>query len=57
VGDIEVTYAVFDVSTDSDLRLVVYTTVAGSPSEDALKLLASWTATEAQAEEGLSTRQ
>jgi transcriptional regulator with XRE-family HTH domain len=48
VGDIELTYEVFDVSTDSDLRLIVYTTQAGSTSEDALKLLASWTATEVQ---------
>ncbi len=56
VGDIEVTYEVFDVSTDSDLRLVVYTTLAGSRSEDALKLLASWAATEAQTGEDVSAR-
>ena len=56
VGDIELTYEVFDVSTDSDLRLIVYTTQPGSTSEDALKLLASWTATEAQMGEDLSTR-
>ena len=56
VGDIELTYEVFDVSTDSDLRLIVYTTQAGSTSEDALKLLASWTATQAQTGEDLFTR-
>jgi transcriptional regulator with XRE-family HTH domain len=56
VGDIELTYEVFDVSTDGDLRLVVYTAQPGSTSEDALKLLASWTATEAQKGEDLSTR-
>jgi transcriptional regulator with XRE-family HTH domain len=56
VGDIELTYEVFDVSTDRDLRLVVYTTQPGSTSEDALKLLASWTATPAQIGEDLSTR-
>jgi transcriptional regulator with XRE-family HTH domain len=50
VGDVELTYEVFDVSSESDLRLVVYTTQAGSMSEDALKLLASWTVTEALAE-------
>ena len=56
VGDIELTYEVFDVSTDNDLRLIVYTTQPGSVSEDALKLLASWTATQAQTGEDLSTR-
>ena len=56
VGDIELTYEVFDVSTESDLRLVVYTTEVGSPSEDALKLLASWTATDAQSGGALSPR-
>ena len=35
VGDIELTYEVFDVSTDNDLRLIVYTTQPGSTSEDA----------------------
>jgi len=56
VGDIELTYEVFDVSTDSDLRLVVCTTQADSTSEDALKLLASWTATKALTGGDLSTR-
>jgi hypothetical protein len=53
VGDIELTYEVFEVSTESDLRLVVYTTQPDSVSEDALKLLASWTATETQTGENL----
>ena len=56
VGDIELTYEVFDVSTDNDLRLIVYTTQPGSTSEDALKVLASWAATQAQIGEDLSTR-
>jgi transcriptional regulator with XRE-family HTH domain len=56
VGDIELTYEVFDVSTDKDLRLIVYTTQTGSTSEDALKVLASWAATQAQIGEDLSTR-
>ena len=55
VGDIELTYEVFDVSTDEDLRLIVYTTQTGSTSEDALKVLASWAATEAQVGEDSST--
>jgi hypothetical protein len=56
VGDIELTYEVFDVSTDSDLRLIVYTTQPGSTSEDALKLLSSWTATQEHIGDDLSTR-
>ena len=56
VGDIELTYEVFDVSTDRDLRLIVYTTQPGSTSEDALRLLASWTTTPARIGEDLSTR-
>lgn len=56
VGDIELTYEVFDVSTDKDLRLIVYTTQTGSTSEDALKVLASWDATQAHVSEHLSTR-
>ena len=56
VGDIELTYEVFDVSTDEDLRLIVYTTQTGSTSEDALKVLASWAATQTQIAEHSSTR-
>ena len=56
VGDIELNYEVFDVSTDNDLRLVVYTTQPGSTSEDAVKLLGSWSASQAQTSEDLSTR-
>src|SRR5580704_9478622 len=56
VGDIELAYEVFDVSADSDLRLIVYTTQTGSTSDDALKLLASWSATQAQTGKDVSTR-
>jgi transcriptional regulator with XRE-family HTH domain len=56
VGDIELIYEVFDVSTDNGLRLIVYTTQPGSTSEDALRLLASWAATQTPIGEDLSTR-
>ena len=47
VGDIELTYEVFDVSTDNDLRLIVYTTQPGSRrARTRCKLLASWIATQ-----------
>jgi hypothetical protein len=55
VGDIALTYEVFDVSTDKDLRLIVYTTQPGSTNEDALKVLASWAASETQISEDSST--
>jgi hypothetical protein len=56
VGDIELTYEVFDVSTDRDLRLIVDTAQVGSMSEDALRLLATWTATQAQIGVDMFTR-
>ena len=57
VGDIDLTYEVFDVSAENGLRLIVYTTQPGSTSEDALKLLASWAATHDDVGQGPSVRQ
>jgi len=45
VGIIEVAYNTMDLPTQPGLVLTFYTAQAGSPSEDALKLLASWAAT------------
>jgi transcriptional regulator with XRE-family HTH domain len=47
VGTIDLTYHTLDLPTEDHrgLRLTVYTAQPGSPSEDALKLLASWAAT------------
>ena len=56
VGDIELIYEVFGVPSDNDMRLIVYTTQPGSTDEDALRLLASWTATQTHIGEKLSTR-
>jgi transcriptional regulator with XRE-family HTH domain len=47
VGGIEVAYDSLDLPSDPGLVLVVYTAEPSSPSEDALRLLASWAATEA----------
>jgi transcriptional regulator with XRE-family HTH domain len=46
VGTLELGYCTLDLPTEdrSDLRLTIYTAAPGSPSEDALKLLASWAA-------------
>jgi transcriptional regulator with XRE-family HTH domain len=47
VGALELTYHTLDLPTEDHrgLRLTIYTAEPGSPSEDALKLLASWAAT------------
>jgi transcriptional regulator with XRE-family HTH domain len=51
VGTLDLVYHTLDLPTDaqSDLRLTVYTAEPGTPSEDGLKLLASWAATTADA--------
>jgi MmyB-like transcription regulator ligand binding domain/Helix-turn-helix domain len=51
VGTVDLHYRTLDLPTEdrSDLRLTIYTAEPGSPSEDALKLLASWAATATQA--------
>jgi transcriptional regulator with XRE-family HTH domain len=49
VGDIELVYEAFDLPADPGLSLSTYTAVPGTPSEDALKMLASWAATTADA--------
>jgi hypothetical protein len=54
VGDIELTFEA--IAADRGLTLFVCTAQAGSSSEDALKLLASWSAVEAHIGEDASTR-
>jgi transcriptional regulator with XRE-family HTH domain len=45
VGDLEFGYESFDLSTDPGLVMLVYTVEPGSPTAEAMGLLASWTAT------------
>jgi transcriptional regulator with XRE-family HTH domain len=45
VGDLRLTYEMLDLSADSGLVIVTYTTEPGSKSAEALDLLGSWTAT------------
>jgi transcriptional regulator with XRE-family HTH domain len=49
VGGLDLAYNTLDLPTgdSSDLRLTIYSAEPGTPSEDALKLLASWAATRA----------
>ncbi len=44
VGTVEVSFEAMDLPADPGLTITAYTAEPGSPSEDALKLLASWAA-------------
>ena len=46
VGDLHLTFEAMDLPADPGLSLIVYSAEASSGSDDALKLLASWTADE-----------
>jgi transcriptional regulator with XRE-family HTH domain len=45
VGDLTLTYEALDLAADEGLRISAYTAEPGTPSDDALKMLASWAAT------------
>jgi transcriptional regulator with XRE-family HTH domain len=51
VGDLDLPFESFPLTADPDHSLVTYTAEPGSPSQDALNLLASWAATPNQAEQ------
>ena len=50
VGDLTLTYEVMELTADTGLTLNAYSAEPGSPSQDALNLLATWAATLDQAE-------
>jgi transcriptional regulator with XRE-family HTH domain len=52
VGDLTLTYEALDLAADSGLRISAYSAEPGTPSDDALRLLASWAATPAEAGPG-----
>lgn len=52
VGDLQMTYQELDLFAEHGLSMLVYTPQPGTGTEDALRLLASWTAPEAPAAEG-----
>ena len=49
VGDLTLTFEALYLAADTGLRISAYTAEPGTPSDDALKLLASWAATLDQA--------
>ncbi|WP_024368172.1 helix-turn-helix transcriptional regulator, partial [Arthrobacter sp. TB 26] len=54
VGDLHLMYEALDLSADAGLSLLVYTAEPGSTTEDALRLLASWAATQGATQEPLA---
>jgi MmyB-like transcription regulator ligand binding domain len=50
VGDLSLTFEMLELRADPGLTILTYTAEPGSKSEEALNLLASWTATLEQAE-------
>ncbi|MBT2248049.1 helix-turn-helix domain-containing protein [Arthrobacter sp. BHU FT2] len=46
VGDLDLTYEALELPAEPGLRINVYTAEPSTPSEDALKVLASWAATQ-----------
>lgn len=46
VGDLDLSFEAMEFPSDPGLTLLVYTATAGTPTADALKLLASWSATQ-----------
>jgi transcriptional regulator with XRE-family HTH domain len=49
VGDLTLGFEAFDLPADAGQRMLVYTAEPGSPSHDAMQLLASWATTPAAA--------
>lgn len=45
VGDLDLDYLAMDLAEQDDLRLMVYTAAAGTPSADGLRMLTAWAAT------------
>ena len=52
VGDLTLTFEALDLAADDGLRISVYSAEPGTPSDDAIKLLATWAATLDQADQG-----
>ncbi|MBT2555969.1 helix-turn-helix transcriptional regulator [Arthrobacter sp. ISL-5] len=48
VGDLTLTYEGLELTTEADLSFLIYTAEPGSPSEERLRLLASWAASHEQ---------
>ncbi|CAM3333176.1 helix-turn-helix transcriptional regulator [Occultella aeris] len=52
VGDLDLSFEALDVSNERGLQLIAFSAEPGSPTSDALRLLASWTVADAPSPEG-----
>jgi MmyB-like transcription regulator ligand binding domain len=50
VGDLHLTFDAFEMPAEQGLTMSVYRAEPGSATDDALRLLASWSATDQQTE-------
>ena len=57
VGDLDLQFEAMDLSSERGLQLIAYSAPSGSPTADALKLLASWTAPDAEAQANATERE
>ncbi|MFZ4893336.1 helix-turn-helix transcriptional regulator [Plantibacter sp. Mn2098] len=55
VGDVEFGFESFEITSDPELLLLVYTVEPASPTEQAMQLLANWTAPSAASHQSLRT--
>jgi hypothetical protein len=53
VGDLDLSYETMEPQADAGLNLTIYTADPGSASQDALNILASWTATPDRTQAGV----
>lgn len=56
VGDLELNFEAMELPSDPGLILLVYTAPPGSPTADALAMLASWASTQEQSDDGAVQR-
>ena len=57
VGDLTLNFEALDLAADTGLRISAYTADPGTPSDDALRLLASWAATTDHADASPAARE
>jgi transcriptional regulator with XRE-family HTH domain len=57
VGDLDLQFEAMDLSSERGLQLIAYSAAPGSPTADALKVLASWTATDAETQPDAAQRE
>jgi hypothetical protein len=52
VGDLDLAYDTLDLAAEPGVAMTIYTAEPGSPTQEALQLLASWAATQPAVRQG-----